>query len=74
MTQKRWRKLNDFYKNIPHKGYEVINPEAKKMFISMSANCYNLKAFVENNPEYGLIIIKILKPINPEIRHNARAR
>ena len=67
MTQKRWRKLNDFYKNIPHKGYEVINPEAKKMFISMSANCYNLKAFVENNPEYGLIIIKILKPINPEI-------
>ena len=37
------------------------------MFISMSANCYNLKAFVENNSEYGLIIIKILKPINPEI-------
>lgn len=37
------------------------------MLITTSANSYNLKAFVENNPEFWLIILKIIKPLNPEL-------
>lgn len=67
MTEKRWRKLSNFYKEINHTGFEVINKNAKKMLITTSANSYNLKAFVENNPEFWLIILKIIKPLNPEL-------
>ncbi len=64
MTEKRMKKLNDFFKKEWYKGYEIINPEAKKMIVVTSFTTYTAKEFIKNNPEYGLIIIKFLKPLD----------
>ncbi len=45
-------------------GYELVNPEAKKIIITTSYTSYTAKEFVKHNPEFGLMIIKVLKPIN----------
>ncbi|PIE85634.1 hypothetical protein CSA08_01090, partial [Candidatus Gracilibacteria bacterium] len=67
MTEKRFRKLNNFFKTQEEKGYEIINPEARKKFILTGFNSYVTKEFVRKNPEFGIIIIKVLKPLNKEI-------
>jgi 2-oxoglutarate ferredoxin oxidoreductase subunit alpha len=64
MTEKRMKKLNNFFEKENYKGYEIINPSAKKMIITTSFTSYTAKEFVKNNPEYGLIIIKFLKPLD----------
>ncbi len=63
MTEKRYKKLNNFY-NKDFLWYEVINPEAKKMIITMSFTSYTAKEFIKNNSDFGLIIIKVLKPLD----------
>lgn len=64
MTEKRWKKLENFYENEWFKWYEVINPEAKKMIITTSFISYTAKEFIKRNPEFWLIIIKFLKPLD----------
>ncbi len=64
MTEKRMKKLNDFFKKEWYKGYEIINPSAKKMIVVTSFTTYTAKEFIKNNPEYGLIIIKFVKPLD----------
>jgi len=64
MTEKRFKKLKDFYKKEDLVWYEIVNPKARKIFLCLSATSYTLKAFVKNNPEYWLVIIKILKPLD----------
>ncbi len=67
MTEKRFRKLNNFFKTQEEKWYEIINPEARKKFILTGFNSYVTKEFVRKNPEFWIIIIKVLKPLNKEI-------
>jgi 2-oxoglutarate ferredoxin oxidoreductase subunit alpha len=64
MTEKRMKKLNNFFEKEGYFGYEIINSNAKKMIITTSFTSYTAKEFVKNNPEYGLIIIKFLKPLD----------
>lgn len=67
MTEKRWRKLENFFVKEGIRGYEIINAEAKKMLITTSYTSYTAKEFVKNNPEFGLIIIKFLKPLDERL-------
>jgi len=67
MNIKRFHKLDNFFEKEGYRGYEVINPDAKKVFICNSFTSYNVKDFIKHNPEYGLIIIKFLKPLDEKL-------
>lgn len=64
MTEKRWKKLENFFEKEGITGYEVFNPDAKKMIITTSYTVYTAQEFIKNNPEYGLIVIHFLKPLD----------
>jgi len=49
-------------------GFEVINPRAKKKIITLSFTRYTAEYFIKNNPEWGLIIIKFLSPVDERLR------
>jgi 2-oxoglutarate ferredoxin oxidoreductase subunit alpha len=68
MTEKRARKLQDFYKKEGIKGYRVVNPSAKKMIVTFSFTAYTAEAFVAENPEWGVIVITCLKPLDYTLR------
>ncbi|MDD3302177.1 MAG: 2-oxoacid:acceptor oxidoreductase family protein [Candidatus Gracilibacteria bacterium] len=83
MTEKRAKKLQNFYEKENFRGYEVypalppvvsmpsgknINiTKPKKYIITTSFISYTAKQFVDDNPEYGLITIKFLKPLDERI-------
>lgn len=67
-TQKRFKKLENFFAREWISGYETINPTAKKIIITYSFTRYTAEHFIKENPEYGLIIIKVLKPIDEALR------
>jgi 2-oxoglutarate ferredoxin oxidoreductase subunit alpha len=64
MTEKRWKKLENFFEKEGITGYDVYNNEAKKMIVTTSYTIYTAKEFIKNNPEFGLIIIHFLKPFD----------
>jgi 2-oxoglutarate ferredoxin oxidoreductase subunit alpha len=64
MTEKRFKKLENFFKKEWISGYELINEKAKKLIVTMWPNSYVAKEFIRENPEFGLLIVKILKPID----------
>lgn len=68
MTEKRARKLQDFYAKEGIMGYRVVHPEAKKMILTFSLTSYTAAAWVRANPEWGVIIITCLKPIDARLR------
>lgn len=55
---------NDFY------GYEIINPEAKKFFVTYGWNRFVLEDYIRNNKDkkYGLIIIKVFQPFDLRLK------
>jgi len=67
MTEKRMKKLENFFQKEWISGYEVFNSEAKKMIITTSYTIYTAKEFIKNNPEFGLIIIHFLKPLDERL-------
>ncbi|MDQ7009425.1 MAG: 2-oxoacid:acceptor oxidoreductase family protein [Candidatus Gracilibacteria bacterium] len=67
-TEKRFKKLEDFYKKEGFSGYEIVNPKAKKMLVITGFTRYTAEHFIKNNPEFGLIIIKFLKPLDERLR------
>lgn len=71
-TEKRFKKLENFFEREWISGYEIINKDAKKIIITTSYTSYTAKHFVKNNPEFGLIIIKVLKPVNEKIREELK--
>lgn len=68
MTQKRFKKLANFFEKEGIFGYEVINPSAKKKFITFSMTRYTAEEFINQNPEFGLIIVHFLSPIDERLR------
>jgi 2-oxoglutarate ferredoxin oxidoreductase subunit alpha len=40
------------------------------MIITTSFTSYTAKEFVKNNPEFGLIIMKIIKPLDERVLEN----
>ncbi len=67
MTEKRAHKLDNFFEAQWISGYELVNPEAKKMLIVTSFNTYTAKEFVKNNPDYWLVIMKFMKPLDERL-------
>ena len=67
-TEKRWKKLENFYEKELFKGYEIVNPDARKMLLVYSYTSYTAREFIKENPEFGLIIIKFLKPLDERLR------
>lgn len=45
-----------------------MNPAAKKMILTFSLTAYTAEAFVQDNPEWGLIVITCLKPLDARMR------
>ncbi|MCH8518930.1 2-oxoacid:acceptor oxidoreductase family protein [Candidatus Gracilibacteria bacterium] len=84
MTEKRWKKLENFYEKEGICGYEMFGVSSphntslnsllpgemkqQKVIITTSYTSYTAKEFVKNNPEFGLIIIKYLKPLDRRLR------
>lgn len=68
MTEKRFKKLQNFFEKEGIFGYEIINHEAKKMIITMSLTRYTAEKFVRDNSEFGLIIVHFLSPIDERLR------
>lgn len=67
MTEKRWKKLENFFQKEGISGYEVFNPGAKKMLLTYSYTIYTAQEFIKNNSEFGLIIIHFLKPLDERL-------
>jgi pyruvate/2-oxoacid:ferredoxin oxidoreductase alpha subunit len=70
MTEKRNNKLKTFIKNEFNNDFSwfiIINENAKKFFVTMWINSIVLEKFIENNNDYGLLIIEILQPLNEKI-------
>lgn len=68
MTEKRARKLENFYEKEGIMGYRVVNPAAKKMILTFSFTAYTAQAFVEENSEWWLIVVTCLKPLDARLR------
>lgn len=68
MTEKRAKKLQNFFEREGIHGYEVVNPSAKKKLVTTSFNAYTARAFIEQNPEWGLVIITFLAPVDVRLR------
>lgn len=68
MTEKRARKLQDFYTKEGIMGYRVVHPEAKKMILTFSLTSYTAEAWIRENPLWGVIIITCLKPLDARLR------
>lgn len=68
MTIKRWKKLENFFEKEGIFGYEIINKNAKKKIITTSLTRYTAEKFVRENPEFGLIIVHFLHPIDERLR------
>ncbi len=77
MTEKRHKKLEIFKQNEFNqhfKWFEVINENAKKFFITMWINRLVLEEYVRQNPEYGIIIIEVLQPLDDELQNFIEGR
>lgn len=68
MTEKRARKLENFYEKEGIMGYRVVNPLAKKMILTLSFTAYTAEAWCDVNPEWGMIVITCLKPLDARLR------
>lgn len=68
MTEKRWKKLKNFFDREWIYGYEIINKNAKKMIILISYTSYTAKEFIKRNSDFWLIIVKFLKPLDKRLR------
>jgi 2-oxoglutarate ferredoxin oxidoreductase subunit alpha len=68
MTEKRARKLENFYEKEGIMGFRVVNPTAKKMILTLSFTAYTAEAWCDENPEWGMIVITCLKPLDARLR------
>ena len=68
MTEKRARKLENFYEKEGIIGYRLVNPTAKKMLVTISFTAYTAEAWCDENPEWGMIVITCLKPLDGRLR------
>ncbi len=73
MQDKRDQKLKTFGKQEFTEnfyGYEIINPEAEKFFVTYGWNRFILEDYIRNNPEQklGLIVIKVFQPFDLRLK------
>lgn len=72
MTEKRSKKIDTFIQNEFTQDsfwFEIINPDAKNIFISFGVNIYVLQDYIAQNQDCGLIIIKNLHPLDKRLKN-----
>ncbi len=67
ITEKRAKKIQYLFEKERIEGFEIINPTAKKKIITLSFTRYTAEYFVKNNPDWGLIVVKFLSPIDQKL-------
>lgn len=73
METKRFRKLETFIKtefDSDFSGFDIINPGAKKFFITYGINFYALQGFIHDHPddEWGIIVLKVIQPFDLRLK------
>lgn len=71
MTEKRHQKLQTFASiefNKDFYWYEIINPKAKKFFVTFGFSKYVLDNFIVKNSDYWLIIVTMIQPLDPRLK------
>lgn len=73
MMEKRAKKIETFIQtefNEDFYGYEIINPNAKKFFVTFGFNKYVLESLLTNDKfkNYWIIIVTMLQPIDPRLK------
>ena len=72
MMAKRTRKMRTFIKEIFNDnfyGYEIINPNAEKFYVSFWFNRYVLENIIEWKSDTWLIIITVFQPLDPRLKN-----
>lgn len=67
MTEKRAKKMETFISEVygeNFRWYEIINPNAKKFFVTYGFNRYVTEWFVANNPDWWVIVVTMLQPLD----------
>ena len=67
---KRARKMNTFKKEELKEwiAYEIINPNAKKFFITWWINRYPIEKVISENNDWWLIVMKVFQPFDENLR------
>lgn len=68
--EKRARKMETFKKEELNEwiAYEIINPNAKKFFITWWINRYPIEKVISENSDWWLIVIKVFQPFDESLR------
>lgn len=73
MEAKRFRKLETFVQNeftSEFSGFDIINPDASKFFITYGINFNGLQGYILDHPDesWGIIVIKVIQPLDLRLR------
>lgn len=69
--EKRMKKLQTFVQkefNESFYGYEIINPNAKKFYVTRGMNCYSIEYAIQNKADWWLIVIKTFQPFDKRLK------
>ena len=68
--EKHARKMNTFKKEELKEwiAYEIINPNAKKFFITRWINRYPIEKVISKNNDWWLIVMKVFQPFDESLR------
>ena len=69
--EKRMKKLQTFVQkefNESFYGYETINPNAKKFYVTRGMNCYSIEYAIQNKADWWLIVIKSFQPFDKRLK------
>ena len=68
--EKRARKMDTFKKEELKEwiAYEIINPDAKKFFITWWINRYPIEKVISENSDWWLIVMKVFQPFDKSLR------
>lgn len=69
--EKRMKKLQTFVQkefNESFYGYEIINPNAKKFYVTRGMNRYSIEYAIQNKADWWLIVIKSFQPFDKRLK------
>lgn len=69
--EKRMKKLETFVaKEFTDEfyGYEIINPEAKKFFVTRGMNRYAIEYAIQDKPDWWVVVVKSFQPFDKRLK------
>ncbi|MEI8092277.1 MAG: hypothetical protein WCG98_09185 [bacterium] len=71
MTDKRFQKFHTFIEQEftqDFYGYDIVNPDAQKFFITYGVNRYVLADYIKDKKDFGLIVMKVFQPFDMRLK------